>query len=45
MAQQCTHYYFLDKSTPVRPRWPFYREGYPTQVAADEMATFYDGSV
>lgn len=32
----------LDKNTPASPRWPFYREGYPTQVAAEEMASFYD---
>lgn len=31
----------LDSATPVGPRWPFYRDGYPTHVTADEMASFY----
>lgn len=31
----------LDRRTSVGPRWPFYREGYPTRVSADEMKGFY----
>ena len=27
----------LNKAAPIGPRWPFYREGYPTQITADEM--------
>lgn len=32
----------FDKNTPASPRWPFYREGYPTQVTAEEMMSFYE---
>lgn len=32
----------LNKAAPIGPRWPFYREGYPTQVTAEEMMDFYE---
>ena len=31
----------LNKAAPIGPRWPFYREGYPTQITADEMDSLY----
>lgn len=32
----------LDRRTAVTPRWPFFREGYPTRVSAEEMRSLYE---
>lgn len=42
--QQCALYDLLGlaENTPASPRWQFYREGYLTQIAADEMTSFYE---
>lgn len=35
----------LNAKTQVGPRWPFFEEGYPAQVAANEMASYYNEGV